>query len=152
GRLPGGSFYEGAGPYNQNTVDFVFEVIKGAGVEPTLAGFAVACLGLFMGALAAMACARATRERAELPPAAVVSLIVLVVWFFLFRQKPYAFETFIPFLIVAGYGAGRRTVMSAILVSIIVPSLLRHGSDVLPFPLLSTYYQLIGAWAAILTL
>jgi hypothetical protein len=75
---------------------------------------------------------------------------MMVVWLFLFRQKNYAFEMFIPFIIFLGYSAGRETALSAIAASVIVPA--AFISRAVKMSILETYYQLLGAWAAVLVL
>lgn len=67
-----------------------------------------------------------------------------------FRLKPYAFGTFVPFLVVAGYGLGRSAGRSAVMVSILVPMLLL--THTLPIRSLYDYSPLIGAWAVVLFL
>jgi hypothetical protein len=150
GRVPGGDFYEFGGVYNQDTIDFVLDGFRRLGINEPLPSFALALLGLAIAGLASMACARKTPERGELPPVAVVSLVMLILWLFLFRQKNYAFETFIPFMIAAGYGAGRETVMSAVAASIIVPG--AFISHIVKISVLNDYYQLVATWAAVLAL
>src|SRR5262245_49599137 len=103
-----------------------------------------------MACLASLACARMRPGRAELPPDAVLSLVMLTLWLFLFRLKPYSFETFIPFIIAAGYSIGRNTAMIAIALTIIVPSAFK--SHVVDVPVLPAYFQLVAAWAAVLAL
>jgi hypothetical protein len=71
-------------------------------------------------------------------------------WLFLFRQKSYAFATYIPFMLAAGYGAGRSTAYAATFASIVVPPML--FSHILPFPLLQQYYQLLTAWSVVVVL
>ncbi len=150
GRLPGGAFYEPGDNLNQDTIDFVVNGLQQLGVNGPLPGFALACLGLGAAWLTALACARKGPHRAELPPDAVVSLIVLVLWLFLFRQKDYAFATFVPFMICAGYGAGRVIAHIAMAASIVVPSALI--SHTIKIPYLYSYYHLMGAWAAVAVL
>jgi len=75
---------------------------------------------------------------------------VLVLWLFLFRQKTYAFGTYIPFLLGAGHGAGRLTAHVAIMASIVVPAALL--SYALPVPLLHEYCQLLAAWFVVVVL
>jgi Glycosyltransferase family 87 len=152
GRLPGGRFYEPGGHrgLTQDTIDLVVEGFRRFGIDEPLPGFVIACLGLGMACLASLACARKAPGRAELPPVAVVSLVMLILWLFLFRLKPYSFETFIPFIIAAGYSIGRNTAMIAIALTIIVPSAFKsHAVNV---PVLPAYYQLVAAWAAVLAL
>jgi hypothetical protein len=154
GRMPGGSFYEPGGPggavLNEDTIDFVLGVFQRFGIGEPLPGIALACLGTGVACLTAMACARKTSERGELPPVAVVSLVVLTLWLFLFRQKPYGFETFVPFMIAAGYGIGRRAALYAIAASILVSGVIE--SRIVDVPFLSAYYQLIAAWVVVLML
>lgn len=152
GRIPGGADYEVGGLANQDTIDFVIDGFHAIGLDQPIAGFAIACLGLGVGWLTTLACASKGPDRTELPPVAVVSLIVLVLWLFLFRQKNYAFETFIPFMIAAGYGVGRNTAVAAIAASIILPSVFSPLHHVLRAPYLINYYQLEGAWAAALVI
>jgi len=150
GRLPGGGGYEEGGRDNQNTIDFVLDVMRNLGLAQPLADFLLACMGLGFGAWVAIACARKHQRQREMTPVAAVSLAVLVLWLFLFRQKTYAFGAYIPFLLAAGYGAGRLTAYVAILASIVVPAaLLSHA---LPVPLLQEYYQLLAAWFVVVVL
>jgi hypothetical protein len=150
GRLPGGEFYEKArGQGTFNTVDFVIDWLHWIGFDQPLPGFALACLGLGVGCLASIACARKTPERGELPPVAVASLVILILWLFLPRQKPYSLEAFIPFMIAAGYGAGRATGIAAIVVSMFVPVAVL--SDMVRFPNHEVQYQIVAVWAAVLT-
>jgi hypothetical protein len=149
-RIPGSPGYEGGGVYNQNSIDFVTDGFRQLGLDHPLPGFALACLGFGIGWIASLACARKTHARAELPAGAVVALVMLIVWLFLFRQKNYAFETFIPLMIYVGYSAGRATALTAIAASIIVPA--AFISRTVTMPSLEPYYQLLGAWAAVLVL
>lgn len=149
-RSPGGPLYEGGGPFNQNTIDFVAGAFRSLDIGYTLSGFALACLGLGAGYLTALACARKRSGRRELPPVAAASLVVLVLWLFLFRQKSYAFEAFIPFMLAASYGIGRWTALGAILASVVVPA--AFVSHVVANAFLAQYYQLLAAWAALLVI
>jgi hypothetical protein len=149
GRLPGASVYEPGGYFNQNTIDLVFDGLQRLGIGQPVSGFALACLALGIASLAAMACAHKTPDHGELPPAAVVSLVMLVLWLFLFRQKNYAFETFVPLMIASGYGAGRETGRAAIMASIVVSGILNGGPG---RSFLADYYQLLGVWAAVLVI
>jgi Glycosyltransferase family 87 len=150
GRLPGGGGYEAGGSDNQNTFDFVLEVTRNLGLAQPLPDFILACLGLSLGAWVAVACVRKPQRQIEMTPVAAVSLGVLVLWLFLFRQKNYAFATYIPFLLAAGYGAGRSTAYAAIFASIVVPPML--FGHILPVPLLQQYYQLLAAWSVVVVL
>ena len=132
GRIPGGGDYQPGGSLNLQTIDFVLDGFARLGLNQPLPSFALVVLALGMATFTGIACARKTSERGELPPVAVVSLVMLILWLFLFRQKPYAFETFIPFMIAAGYGAGRETAMSAVAASIIVPA--AFGSHAVKVP------------------
>ena len=147
GRLPGSAGYEAGGYFNQNTIDFVFDGLQQLGIGQPVSGFVLACLALGVSALVAVACARKTTEHGELPPVAVVSLVMLVLWLFIFRQKNYAFETFIPLIIAAGYGAGRATGRAAIMASIIATGIFNFGEEKF---FIADYYQLLGVWAAVL--
>ena len=150
GRLPGGAFYESGDNQNQNTIDFVLNGLQRLGVHQPLSSFVLVCLSLGAAWLTALACARNDRQRTELPADATVSLVVLVLWLFLFRQKDYAFATYVPFMICAGYGAGRVTALIAIAASIVVPSALISHTVKLPY--LYDDHHLMGAWAAVAVL
>lgn len=147
-RVPGGGTYEIGSIYNPNLIDFVDELLQRAHITHPMSEFAFAGLGLAIGWLATIACLRRSSQE-PMQPVAILSIAILVIWLFLFRQKPYAFGTFVPFLIVAAYSAGRRTAIAVALVTIIVPAILRKWTAVPP--LLHDYYQLIGLWAAIMT-
>src|SRR5262249_9763575 len=149
GRMPGSTGYEAGGYFNQNTIDLVFATLQHFGIGQPVAGFVLALLAMSIAALVAIACARKTSEHGELPPAAVVSLVMLVLWLFLFRQKNYAFETFIPLMVAAGYGAGRETGRAAMMISIIVTGFLNFGEEK---GLVPDYYQLFGMWATVLVI
>ena len=149
GRVPGGTDYESGGLYNQNVVDLVATIFGLLGLGGPVTGFALAVLGLGAGWLVAVVLSD-HRGRDRIGPAARVSIVILAVWLFLFRQKPYAFATFVPFLIAAGYGAGRAVATSTIVTSIVVPAALRNG--LWQAPVLGAYYQLLGAWAAVAVL
>jgi hypothetical protein len=144
GRIPGGPSF-GNEP-NQGTIESVIAWLSKLGFVRPLPESALAFLALAVGCLVTVACARKTAERDELPPVAVVSLVILVLWLFLFRQKEYAFETFIPFLIVAAYGAGREIGILAIVASVLIPAVAWRHAELGLIP----YYQLAGAWAAVL--
>jgi len=149
GRVPGGAGYESGGLYNQDVVDLVASMLGLLGLGGPVIGFALAVLGLGAGWLVAVVLSD-DRGRDGMGPAARASVVILVVWLFLFRQKPYAFATFVPFLIAAGYGAGRTVATTTIVTSIVVPAALRNGFW--QVPVLGAYYQLLGAWAAVAVL
>ena len=135
---------------NQDTIHFVIDGLGRLGLGQPMAGFAIACIGLGVGYSLALACRPATPERDALPPGAGASLIVLALWLFLFRQKNYAFEAFIPFMVAAGYGAGQWTGRLAILASIVVTA--AFFSHMVPVRFLDDYHQLMGAWSALLVI
>jgi hypothetical protein len=147
GRAAGGA---AGGAYNPDTIHFVIDGLGWFGLGQPLAGFVTACLGLGVGYLVAVACRRRTPEQDELPSAAAASLVVLVLWLFLFRQKNYAFETFVPFMVAAGYGVGQWTGRLAILASLVVTA--ACFSNYVPIRILNDYAQLVGVWAAVLVL
>jgi hypothetical protein len=151
GRLPDGASYEPGGWNNPNTLDLVFNLLQRIGLQQApISMAALAFLGMGVGFWAALARAGICTREGKRAPVIVFSLLVLVLWLFLFRQKLYAFATFIPFLIAAGYGLGRHVGRGSILISIMVPvSLLTHSVPIRP---LFDYYQLVGAWTALLFL
>ena len=145
GRMPGGSFYEPGGPggavLNEDTIDFVL------GVHPSASELASRSPVLHLHVLGwASLVLPLWRARARLrseencPQVAVVSLVVLTLWLFLFRQKPYGFETFVPFMIAAGYGISRRAALYAVAASILVSGVIE--SRIVDVPFLSAYYRL----------
>ncbi len=150
-RIPGGTLYEAGGAVNPNTQDMFIGLFRRVGIEhATLPIAALAFLALGIGFWAANARASICSQERKHAPATVFSLILLVSWLFVFRLKPYAFETFVPFLVVAGYGLGRSAGRGAVMVSILVPMLLL--THTLPIRSLYDYSPLIGAWAVVLFL
>jgi len=149
-KATGGTAEDTGGVLNQDTIHCIVDGLGRLGFNQPMAGFAIACLGLAMGALIALACRPGTPTREPLPPVAAVSLIVLALWLFLFRQKNYAFEAFVPFTVAAGYGVGLWTGRLAILASIVVTA--AFFTHAIPVRFLDDYHQLMGAWSAFLVL
>ena len=145
-----GAGEDAGGVLNQDTIHFITDGLARLGFGQPLAGFAIACLGLGVGTLVALACRPGAPARDALPPVAAASLIVLALWLFLFRQKNYAFEAFVPFMVAAGYGIGPWTGRLAILASLVVTA--AFFTHAVPVRFLDDYHQLMGAWSAFLVL
>ena len=146
-RLPGSALYEtgGGASLTQDTFDLVIQILARTGIHQPLPEFVIACLGLGAAWLTNLAC-----SRSPLPPVAIVSLVLLVLWLFLFRLKPYSFETFIPFMIAVACSIGTICMIGVVGLSIIIPSLFR--AQVINLPIIGSYFQLVAAWASILML
>lgn len=141
---------DAGGTLNQNTIHFIVDGLGRLGFGPSIAGLVIACLGLGTAAVVAVACRSGTPAREALPPATAASLIVLALWLFLFRQKNYAFEAFIPFVVAAGYGIGPWTGRLAIFASLVVTA--AFFTHAVPVRFLDDYHQLMGAWATFFVL
>ena len=145
-RLPGGAAYEGGDIHNPNLIDLVTGLLNLAHITHPVSEFVFICLGLGAGWLATLACLRGKPD-SPMQSVAVLSIAVLVIWLFLFRQKPYAFGTFIPFLLVAAYSAGFRTALATTCVAVIVPAALMRFADKSSLP--REYYQMISLVMAV---
>ena len=149
GMWPGSGAGEPGGQYNQNTIDFIRDGLQTLGIGHPLPEFLLLCLGLGLGIGLAAACV-ARDPLARLPAATAFSLAVLVLWLLLFRQKNYAFMTFIPLMLVAGFGIGRWIAYLAMLGAVLPAALL--ASHVVRSAVLWEYNQVWAAWTAVLVL
>ena len=94
-------FSESGGLNNPNFIDFVFALFHTFNVDQaTLASSALAFCGLILGVMIAML-AQKTREMDDYAAVRIFGLAALVCMLLLFRLKPYAFGTLVPFAIAA---------------------------------------------------
>lgn len=149
GLWPGSGAGEPGGQYNQNTIDFIRDGLSLLGLGHPIPEFLLLCIGLALGVGLAVACAPRDQGN-RLPSAAAFSLAVLVLWLLLFRQKNYAFMTFIPLMLAAGFGIGRWIAYLAMLGAILPAALL--ASHVVRSAFLWEYNQVWAAWTAVLVL
>jgi hypothetical protein len=92
---------ENGGLNNPDFIDFVFALFHTLNVDKaTLVSSALAFCGLILGVAIAML-AQKTREMDDYAAVRIFGLTVLVCMLLLFRLKPYAFGTLVPFAIAA---------------------------------------------------
>jgi hypothetical protein len=135
-------FSESGGLNNPNFIDFVFALFHTFNVDQaTLASSALAFCGLILGVMIAML-AQKTREMDDYGAVRIFGLAALVCMLLLFRLKPYAFGTLVPFAIAAIVFPSRILRCIGYLTLSVMPWLCTNG------PLAATevvrdYYQMI---------
>ena len=136
GRIPGqvSAYTETGGIANPDFIDFVFRMFDRLGIENTsLIASAIGICGLIVGGLGAMLAQR-LGETDEFATVRLFGLAYLVCMLFLFRLKPYAFGTLVPFALAAVMFPERALRYIGYLVLVLMPSLWSEHS----------FYQMIS--------
>ena len=126
GRIPGqqSAYIEiGFGITNPDFIDFVFRVFDVLGIENrSLIASAIGICGLVVGGLVTMLAQRID-ETDKFATVRLFGLAYLVCMLFIFRLKPYAFGTLVPFAVAAVMFPERALRYVGYLVLVLMPSL-----------------------------
>ena len=137
GRIPGqqSNYFDiGFGITNPDFIDFVFRIFDKMGIENrSLIASAIGICGLVVGGLLTMLAQRMD-ETDKFATVRLFGLAYLVCMLFIFRLKPYAFGTLVPFALAAVMFPDRALRYIGYLVLVLMPSLLSGW----------TFYQMIS--------
>jgi hypothetical protein len=101
GHIPTSPYFETGGIYNPDFIDFVFHVFGKFGIQKaTLIASAIGLFALAIGGWVTMLAQRMD-EADRFATVRLFGLAYLICILFLFRLKPYAFTTLVPFAIAA---------------------------------------------------
>jgi Glycosyltransferase family 87 len=101
GQIPTSPYFETGGIYNPDFIDFVFHVFGKFGIQKaTLIASAIGLFALAIGGWVTMLAQRMD-EADRFATVRLFGLAYLICILFLFRLKPYAFATLVPFAIAA---------------------------------------------------
>jgi hypothetical protein len=145
-RVPGGADFDRAG----STQDLMIALLRQLGQEdPNIAIMALAFFALLIGFW--LSTALSNRETfTPLAPTAALSIAMLVLWLFVFRLKPYTYETFVPFIVAAGYGLGQSVGRIAIVIPSVLDIAMERHVVKLPFELRWWFEDVMVAWITLL--
>ena len=125
GRIPDqiSPYVETGGSSNPDFIDFVFNIFNGLGIENrSLIASAIGICGLVVGGLVTMLAQRMD-EADKFASVRLFGLAYLVCLLFIFRLKPYAFGTLVPFAVAAVMFPERALRYIGYLVLVLMPPL-----------------------------
>ena len=125
GRIPDqiSPYVETGGSSNPDFIDFVFNIFNGLGIENrSLIASAIGICGLVVGGLVTMLAQRMD-EADKFASVRLFGLAYLVCLLFIFRLKPYAFGTLVPFAVAAVMFRERALRYIGYLVLVLMPLL-----------------------------
>jgi Glycosyltransferase family 87 len=132
----------GGGSSNPDFIDFVFRIFNGLGIEKTsLIASAIGICGLVVGGLVTMLAQR-MGETDKFATVRLFGLAYLVCLLFIFRLKPYAFGTLVPFAVAAVMFPERALRYIGYLVLVLMPWL--WSGSVFDVGYFHPYYQTIS--------
>lgn len=145
GQIPGQPvlYSEGGGLNNPNFIDFTFALFRALNVDKaTLVSSALAFCCLILG-VAITLLAQKTRDVDDYAAVRIFGVAVLLCMLLLFRLKPYAFATLVPFAIAAVAFPSRILRLIGYVTLSVMPWL---GTNALlaPAQLVRDYYQIIS--------